>query len=523
MLDFKLLLEKGNLGYYTSCEMTHAFIIDKKNGNKCYNFYTIFVMEERNIKDNQKKFLTDKPIRISDRFSLGCYQYQISLEEVEESYRKIKNTSNQNSINIGVGDLCIGKIEEIVKQFVPQDSTETISFNKVLKNNFDNGSYILEFFEVMKPLKSLMTEVEYKKATEKFFENIPIDLFVMTDRIGNFVFQFPSSLCSFKIRGEKNDDKLNLKIKFDKRVKETSCYEVLIESEYDNHTVGFSKVKVESLNLHLHVGDATHSITTTIIDSKHNIILGKMKSTVMRKLIVDFRVMSDSANQLRTVMDQNKKESQIKVEELNPRKIDEDNQRKWEAHVDARQYKLRLDELEKRKEFLQYGLNKDEDREKALQDIRSLMNSSSGQPIYLWDPYLSAQDLLDTCYFTKAYGVKIKAITSKNTSEKDDMKNLDWIKEQKEILNKGSNHYGINLEFRCQHGNFGYNFHDRFLMVLNQDNPPKVWSLGKSINNIGKSHHIIHLVSHPRHVIDAFENLWDQLDDSSCIIWDRNR
>ena len=96
----------------------------------------------------------------------------------------------------------------------------------------------------------------------------------------------------------------------------------------------------------------------------------------------------------------------------------------------------------------------------------------------------------------------------------------DWIEQQQEIMEKRSNHYGIHVELRCQWADYGYSFHDRFLMVLNLDqDTSSVWSLGTSVNSLGNKHHIIQSVEHPQMMIDAFEELWNELDAPECLVW----
>ena len=56
-------------------------------------------------------------------------------------------------------------------------------------------------------------------------------------------------------------------------------------------------------------------------------------------------------------------------------------------------------------------------------------------------------------------------------------------------------------------------------MVLHEDKKPQVWSLGTSVNSLGKSHHIIQSVSHPQPIVDAFEELWDKLSVEECLVW----
>ena len=46
--------------------------------------------------------------------------------------------------------------------------------NKVLKNNFINGSYILEFFDCDKKIVNVLNTVQFRKMTDTIFDAIPI-------------------------------------------------------------------------------------------------------------------------------------------------------------------------------------------------------------------------------------------------------------------------------------------------------------------------------------------------------------
>ena len=50
---------------------------------------------------------------------------------------------------------------------------------------------------------------------------------------------------------------------------------------------------------------------------------------------------------------------------------------------------------------------------------------------------------------------------------------------------------------------------------------PKVWALGTSINSIGKSHSILMSVKNSLNILDAFNELWNELDHST--IWKHSR
>jgi hypothetical protein len=94
------------------------------------------------------------------------------------------------------------------------------------------------------------------------------------------------------------------------------------------------------------------------------------------------------------------------------------------------------------------------------------------------------------------------------------------IAERSKLDNPIHNNYGINLEFRMQHSQYGWTFHDRFLIFPgSKETRPKVYSLGTSVNSLGFSHHILQEISHPQRVIDAFEELWEKLNNEDCLIW----
>ncbi len=516
MDNFDLLIAQGNLGFYNTCEVTNAFVIDR-NTDVIYNYFTIFVFEERDTISYQAVNLAKRLIKISDRFSLGCCQFQIPLDQARAIYNNFKDS--KDTIDIGKGNISIGHLKRVPKQFVPQNSSTEILINQVIKNNFKNGSYLLEYFDVDKPLERLMTKNEYKSAAIKLKSIIPIDLFVISDRVGNFIFQFPSKLGYITYHTDEGEENLFAKIKFDNRITNTSRYELLAEYDFDDTIVALGLIKeIKSDDFSLEVGDTSHLCRISLIDTEKNIIISRAETSFIRSIRTQMLIGSQFGN-IRTIIDESGKLVIININSRENINVGHPISRKWEDYIKTRQYNCRMDELERKKEFIQYGITNRDDRERALKDIRYLMNRSEGNSVYLWDPYLDAQDLLDTWYYTSIYGLKLKAITSKEISEKRKMTVPQWINEQQHKFTSQSNQLGINIEFRCQWGCYGYGFHDRFLMIPNEDRTAKVWSLGASINGLGKKHHIVQLVAHPRHIIDAFEALWDELYDPSCLVW----
>lgn len=148
-----------------------------------------------------------------------------------------------------------------------------------------------------------------------------------------------------------------------------------------------------------------------------------------------------------------------------------------------------------------------------------LMSRGEGGKVYLWDPYLTVDDLLDTWYYTKTFGMQLWAVTSREIADKKHMSVEEWIREQRQRIEQGSNHYGIRAELRCQWNGHGYHFHDRFLMTLPPNRKTRVWSLGTSVNSLGQKHHIIQSVEHSQMIVDAFEELWQELSAEECLVW----
>lgn len=146
---YQLLTTSPVLGCYNCCEITTAFLIDKK----CKvprNYYTICVLEERCTFSEESRNLTPKLISISADLSLGIEQRLVSLEKCGQAFAALCSHSQDGRVDIGNGELCIGTMETVPPVFVPHDSTLKIPLNRVLKNNFLNGSYVLEFFDTQK-------------------------------------------------------------------------------------------------------------------------------------------------------------------------------------------------------------------------------------------------------------------------------------------------------------------------------------------------------------------------------------
>lgn len=197
--------------------------------------------------------------------------------------------------------------------------------------------------------------------------------------------------------------------------------------------------------------------------------------------------------------------------------------RDYITYINAHLYSNDLNLLKTQNAFFHFYSN---EHKTALRTIRDLVNHYAVNKVLLWDPYLRSKDLFNTLYYCHLSDVELLGIGSIDSSSKKfyKKKGLDEKsivqEEREEIGSESNNNFGLDLKFRLQHSSKGFPFHDRFLLFTGSyDVAPVGFSLGSSINSIGKSHCIIQQIQDPQCVIDSFMKLWNELEDESCIVW----
>lgn len=516
--EYDELISCKSFGNYNCCEMISVFLWNRKERSAA-NIYTIFSFEERaTVEETSENVGSFK--QITDKYSVGVQKKVFEVSKVRSIFEKLCTGRKKQVIDIGDGDLQVGHLEAVPKVFIQQDSTLEKEVNKVLKNNFKNGSYIIDFFDIDKTVLNIWTTKEFKKLTDIIYDKIPIDLFTLSDRMGNFVFQFPSLNVRTSYHTNETETSLTYHVAFREQCEEDDQFILMSEGVSDESTVAFGTQIFDSngCNVTFTVGDASRVCKTTVIDIKKQLILSRQDTSFIREMSTIMEMGSQYGEQ-RLIYDENGSVvaavEPVWAEDIH---VGPPVFRMRDDYIKKRQYDRRVQELYKRAEFRQYGRGMQS--QKALDDVIMLMDRVKTGKVYLWDPYLTVEDLLHTWYFTKSMNVKLYAITSSEIAEKSKMCTDDWIIQQQEIMNKRSNHYGIHVELRCQRENFGYPFHDRFLMNLSEDSrEPQVWSLGTSVNSLGKKHHVIQSVEHPQILVDAFEELWEELSNPKCLVW----
>jgi hypothetical protein len=218
--------------------------------------------------------------------------------------------------------------------------------------------------------------------------------------------------------------------------------------------------------------------------------------------------------------------------------------------TDRRIFQEELARLTREKRFVQYKPlpgQQNAEHQKALNDLRLLLNEHGKEGAWLWDPFLAADDVLNTLFYCRYPNTDLRALTAGYPTPEAGPATLkpdsctvrfqNWIsgwqrptsapqssvsfaEKQRAVLDgTKSNFLGLRLEFRVKSGQAGWAFHDRFLIFPATRRGALAWSLGTSVNSLGKQHHILQRVDDGQLIVQAFRQLWDQLDQPEHLIW----
>jgi hypothetical protein len=547
-MDFTTLITEGNIGFYHSCEVTEIFI-HRKSDKSVINVFTLAVFEEKPYPGLNKDFLGDR-IPVNEDQTLGILRYWLTVTEAKNKFDALETGKKWSADGISFSQL--PQLKLLPKQYIP--AVEGNRINHILKNNFHSGSYIIEFFDEIKsnlhPILKIDSLPGYIEICEKIKEVVPIDLSVARDRMGNFIFQFPVNIIESHSKAISNWDGVYMSFFWHNLISNTSIPDCLIqvESTFDKNYTGSAITEYNKTNSQQIITGNLEQISHIKIWRKEpSLILSTFTGTYIRSFNFGMAIINPEPR----LFEIDGNEVKVKVAS----KDDHGNKKRTPRYTDYisnNLYENEKQQLEKRLAFKQYN---NYVADVALNDIRKLIREKDENGVYLWDPFLTSQDILSTLYYSSTANVEIRAIGAFNKSirkiyeiDNEDQKPLgllERLKNQlssllrnkrntqriplwKEYLNKNKlilenpnhNNLGLNLEFRIQHSNYGWAFHDRFLIFPSSElKKPQVYSLGTSINSYGNTHHILQEVSHPQPVVDAFNELWNKLNHPDCLVW----
>jgi len=544
----------GVLGMYTHAEVTEVVGYLAAKPKTPINIFSIAVLETRKGESPSKPIFLHGDERIELKslpgWSFGVVRYLTKLERLVTTY---EGFASQSVWNLGGMPLRLGEMAPIAPQFVPSDSTEVTALNRLLKNNFWNGSYILELFDNTKCNLGAFLDVpsRLQELSERVQERVPLQLASLTDRLGNIIVQFPATALLSQFR--MGADGFAVEVDWHPEVQPRPLRAVS-SMEFDGILCGYGSVPFDSTTTNVRTHDSSGGNRHLIWDESNQLILAATNPT--------YYILQVGINQTINVPEPRVFHCVNDDGSLSPQRIDlrrslpknlvgEPDHHAYRGWTRKRIYKDEETRLEEARHFVQYRPDQNKSaasRAKAISDIRFLVDRYGQDGVWLWDPYLSARDLLDTLFHCRHAGTSMRALTDgleprepASTPEEGKLTKAyfrrkaerqrharsvrngatkKFIDAQRATLNRAAgNLQGLSLEYRIRTGSAGFKFHDRFLIFPRIEEPPLAWSLGASVNGAGKAHHILQRVDNGRLILEAFEALWGQLGGSRQLIW----
>ncbi|MHB1700178.1 MAG: VPA1262 family N-terminal domain-containing protein [Acidobacteriaceae bacterium] len=513
------------------------------------NIFTILVAEDRQEQaPKEKEFLGDRiKMKSLPRMSFGVVRYTRPIGDLLPLLASMVQTGKWS----GSGDpLHVGKLLEAPQQFIPPDSTSSVAWNKVLKNNFWNGSHVFEWSDTdksaMKPFFEDSRRLQELSA--RVAERVPIFLAAFSDRLGNLAVQLPVTVIMSRFGKKRTDGAFTLDVSWNPTVTSrplrASC-----ELEFDGTVSGYAETTVQAEQTSLPVQPGFGIYRGHIWDDQHQVLMAATgASGFIDTVALNMNVLTPEPRTFVIKGDENEaKIYTVGLIAASTSIVGDTRADETGGHTRKRMYKDQLDRLTAERTFVQYKPapdKRDTEHEKALGDLRMLISQYGREGVWLWDPFLTARDVCETLFHCPYSGSDLRALTgarevplersarsliqcithfvskqfSKQTSELTNRE--EWVENQRLVLDSiESNWLGLRLEYRVKHGPVGFGFHDRFLIFPRAGEDALAWSLGTSVNGIGMEHHILQRVDNGQLIRDAFLELWEQLDKPGHLIW----
>jgi hypothetical protein len=547
------LTAPGVLGFYTHVDAT-AVVAFPPGQSEPANVFSILVAEEHlSNSEFEPKFLNPKRIRLKplkDWF-FGVRRYLLPIAELGPAFDRFCAAKEWRLS----GELTqTADLAPIPTQFVPPDSTGAVPLNRVLKNNFRNGSHILEWADAGKTLfKQLFDDPPaLRQLGEAIRPYVPIGLEGLSDRLGNIVVQLPVTVLIAKFGQMRASGDFTVTIGWHpngtQRALRATC-----EKEHDHTISEFMSVATQDPEMLLPMQGGQGLHRGLVWDDQNRVLLAASGGLAfISSISLQMHVMgSDAPTRLFTMRDADGIEKEVEVALAAPTTqniIGEPEKNPAGDWMERRIYREEAARLARERRFVQYKPLPGQERaehERALADVRLLLNEHGKEGAWLWDPYLSAEDILSTLFYCRFPGSDLRALSAGDSppDEARLSRNLScaerlraclpgWLvskrasppirfaDKQRAILDRTqSNFLGLRLEFRVKTGQAGWDFHDRFLIFPATRRGALAWSLGTSINGLGYRHHILQQADDGQLITEAFRELWDQLDQPHHLVW----
>ncbi|MBL0404040.1 hypothetical protein JKG68_08700 [Microvirga aerilata] len=533
--ELRLLLHPGNIGQFDHIELTE--IIATPRGARTLNVLSVAVLAEGRpdvgkVEQTQFRNLQIRVDGFKDwRFGVGR-----TLRSLMALDKALEEFATTGVWALSGQALEVGNMWPEPAMFAPPDGTVEVPLNKILKNNFWAGSHVFRltdrgkesfapFFADRRRLQALSDAVS---------QDVPMAFAGLADLLGDIVIQLPVTILAPSVEAPRGAEHSEVKVAWRRRSAPRDLV-VAARNRWDELLIGAAVSQGFRDTANLPINGHRQSVESETWDTTTGRLISATVSTSTLKTIeVDVHEVQHEPR-LFAAPDLDGEPQRGRVELTRTRTIVVGE----EAVQDANYWLSRRQDLEERRrltetrDFVQYRSRSgsSDERVRALTDLRFLINKHGEAGVDLWDPYLTGEDLLQTLFWCSHGDAPLRGLTDgrdpPSSEPPDDAAprepttlRVAFPHRQRAVLERDKgNCQGLHLEYRTRRGPKGWGFHDRFLIFPNGRDGPRAWSLGTSVNSLGKAHHILQRVSNPAMVAGAFQDLWEALDEPQHVVW----
>jgi hypothetical protein len=525
--ELNLLLQHGNLGYYSHCEIVQIVLLSKTN---IINYYTNIDFSSEYRDESPFTFLTEKLVPVTKDYKLAISRFTIPVNQFLTLYC----SAAENGIWKYNGDIIIDDAFITNKKFIPNSDPTGGQYNIFVPLEYGlygstimGNYYVHELFSKKTVLHEILNDSIIRKIyveSKKCGINCRLDK--LKDRIGNVVCKFAVETLKSRPR-LLGDYGIELDFLLDVR-KQQHRYCLHIFQEYDG-LLYENRVDDDFDCSSVHISPNQSKTTISIIDVSTSLTLfwgcydysrfSNYYSQITPPAMViqspEYRVLHfddhDEIVEMKNIQMIGSVYTFIEMEMSVKRKLQLDDE--WFC----------------KKGYLKTYIQNE--HENAIRDIVNIINENliwDLQELWIIDPYLCADDLILTALRCAKKGIIIKALCAYstihgNSATKEAMDAIEFetfkkIQHDKLEIVLGEE-TDLRLEYRSVRNGHGVLFHDRYIMLKYALNKDRVWSLGASINSIGKHHSIIQIVEAPDVILSLFDKLWNQTGSEECLLF----
>ncbi|MEA2873862.1 MAG: hypothetical protein QOH67_3838 [Hyphomicrobiales bacterium] len=543
------LIAPGAVGFHTHFEIVEVFEFSNVT-RKATNVFTILVAEE------QAERVSETPGYLCDRIHIPGFKD--SFFGVRRTVRPISAMLPRLSEIMNGGwrssdaTIELGEMSAAAPVFVPPDSSVEVPWNRLLKNNFHSGSHVFEFCDQAKQaFRPFFDEPPLLlDLSARIMEVVPLRIGSMSDKLGNVVVQVPVSVVLSRFARLRVSGDSHITLAWHPSATPRPL-RAASTTEFDDVIDGYASRPVAAPETVLPTASGDGQMQNFLWDETEGTLLGAQgRTSFIAQIGVGVNAISPNAEprafkvrdddgELRLVTISVSNTTDVTVGPLTDRRAFV-----WTRKRIYREENARIQQENLFKQYTPGSASSSDMHQAALDDIRGLINRHGRHGAWLWDPYLSANDILKTLFYCTHSGADLRALTAAkeppSVTTKPTFKSLarhavavlretfprlrpppspSFAERQRnEFQAAESNDLGLRLEYRMKAGQHGWPFHDRFLIFPQEDGTALAWSLGISVNQIGRAHHILQRVDDGRRIMDAFLALWDELTEPQHLI-----